>query len=221
MWLVVGVLLSSNEDDDDTGEGDCDHDDQCSGLLECGSDNCATKTGGYWDEGDDCCQKKCTGDRQCGPYQGPCTSDSDCLTSGHYYGCWTSCTDRTHFPLSQHPHLAEIYGFSSAEKCCRRRCTPHSRCGHGSYGCETDEDCNDGHECVGTGTNKMCVDIDECTDHRFSGPTLAYCGENTTCSNSHGSYSCPCNGGYENFQANIGCSDINECTHPSWNPWIG
>ena len=51
------------------GEGDCDTDDQvpthfihssvfissyfifiqCSGLLECGSDNCATKSGGYWD----------------------------------------------------------------------------------------------------------------------------------------------------------------------------
>ena len=25
------------------GEGDCDHDDQCAGLLECGQDNCATK----------------------------------------------------------------------------------------------------------------------------------------------------------------------------------
>ena len=25
------------------GEGDCDHDDQCAGVLECGSDNCATK----------------------------------------------------------------------------------------------------------------------------------------------------------------------------------
>ena len=27
----------------DEGEGDCDHDDQCAGLLECGQDNCATK----------------------------------------------------------------------------------------------------------------------------------------------------------------------------------
>ena len=25
------------------GEGDCDHDDQCAGVLECGLDNCATK----------------------------------------------------------------------------------------------------------------------------------------------------------------------------------
>ena len=33
------------------GEGDCDHDDQCAGLLQCGEDNCATKSGGYWDEG--------------------------------------------------------------------------------------------------------------------------------------------------------------------------
>ena len=25
------------------GEGDCDHDDQCAGVLQCGTDNCATK----------------------------------------------------------------------------------------------------------------------------------------------------------------------------------
>ena len=57
--------------------------------------------------------------------------------------------------------------------------------------------------------------------YRFSGPILAYCGQNTTCTNNHGSYTCPCNTGYENFQANIGCSDLNECTHSSWNRWIG
>ena len=33
------------------GEGDCDHDDQCAGLLECGHNNCLTKTGGLWDQG--------------------------------------------------------------------------------------------------------------------------------------------------------------------------
>ena len=38
-------------DDVCPGEGDCDHDDQCAGLLECGTDNCLTKTGGLWDQG--------------------------------------------------------------------------------------------------------------------------------------------------------------------------
>ena len=50
------------------GEGDCNSDGDCAGLLECGSNNCVTefgKTGGLWDAGDDCCQKKCTVDRPC------------------------------------------------------------------------------------------------------------------------------------------------------------
>ena len=56
---------------------------------------------------------------------------------------------------------------------------------------------------------------------RFSLDTLAFCGANTACANSIGSFSCPCNTGYENFKANVGCSDINECTHPSWNYYVG
>ena len=40
------------------GEGDCDSDDHCSGLLECGDNNCATTSGGYWDVEDDCCQRR-------------------------------------------------------------------------------------------------------------------------------------------------------------------
>ena len=215
------ALLNDVIDDGEAGEGDCEHDDECDGVwLQCGTDNCS-KSGGSWDPEDDCCERKCSSAKPCPPYQGPCFTDWDCETSGHYYGCWTSCTDRSHFPLSDHPHLAEVYGFASWTQCCRRRCTPLTRCGHGEYGCETDLDCQDGHECVGSGTDRRCLDIDECTDHRFSQASLIYCGQNTTCSNSHGSWSCPCNGGYENFLANVGCSDINECTHPSWNPWIG
>ena len=46
------------------GEGDCNHDLECEGLLECGHDNCAM-TGGLWDNEDDCCQARCTADRPC------------------------------------------------------------------------------------------------------------------------------------------------------------
>ena len=56
---------------------------------------------------------------------------------------------------------------------------------------------------------------------RFSADTLAYCGANTVCTNSLGSFSCPCAGGYEGFVANQGCSDVNECTHSSWNYYVG
>lgn len=38
------------------GEGDCDEDEECQGLLQCGTDNCRTKSGGAWDLTDDCCQ---------------------------------------------------------------------------------------------------------------------------------------------------------------------
>ena len=51
-----GLGSDDDDDDGDVGQGDCDHDDQCSGLLQCGTDNCATKSGGLWDESDDCCQ---------------------------------------------------------------------------------------------------------------------------------------------------------------------
>ena len=111
-------------------------------------------------------QTACSPDRGCGHGEGPCTSNSDCLTAGHYYECSTNCVDRTHFPLSTFPHLAEIRGYEAGTKCCRRRCTPQARCGHDTFGCDTNQDCNDGHECVGTGTNRKCMDINECTDNR-------------------------------------------------------
>ena len=38
----------------DLGEGDCDDDDECSGELICGTDNCE---GMEYDNGDDCCGK--------------------------------------------------------------------------------------------------------------------------------------------------------------------
>ena len=41
-----------------------------------------------------------------------------------------------------------------------------SRCGHDTTGCDADEDCDDGLECVGEGTDRKCFDIDECEDPR-------------------------------------------------------
>ena len=56
---------------------------------------------------------------------------------------------------------------------------------------------------------------------RFSADTLAHCGINTVCTNSHGSWSCPCASGYQDFVASVGCSDINECTDSNWGYWVG
>ena len=97
------------------GEGDCDHDDQCAGVLQCGTDNCATKvrsspsssplssltpsyyqSGGYWDDSDDCCQTRCSSDRQCLQGWGPCTSSSHCEGSENGYNvCDKTCLGTT------------------------------------------------------------------------------------------------------------------------------
>ena len=82
----------------------------------------------------------------------------------------------------------------------------------------------------------QCGELQCC---RYSADTLAYCGNHTTCQNSHGSFSCPCNPGYQvrrgqhyyqyqllllfifqSFVANVGCSDINECTASGWRDHI-
>ena len=109
---------------------------------------------------DDCCQRRCTSERQCGPGEGPCLSSSECLTGGSYYICSDTCVDRSHYPLDMYPALAQIYGYASGclihgskasseqsehvscvpgDLCCRRRCTPLTKCGHDTYGCQTDE----------------------------------------------------------------------------------
>ena len=74
------------------GEGDCDHDGQCAGVLECGNNNCPIKTGGYWDEEDDCCQERCSSDRQCEQGWGPCTDSTQCKGSENGYNiCSNYC----------------------------------------------------------------------------------------------------------------------------------
>ena len=50
------------------GEGDCNTNGDCAGLLECGRQNCESEfgsAGGLWDAGDDCCHQKCTDNRPC------------------------------------------------------------------------------------------------------------------------------------------------------------
>ena len=42
----------TTEEPCDEGDGDCDSDDQCSGSLICGHDNCP------WKDNDDCCMEK-------------------------------------------------------------------------------------------------------------------------------------------------------------------
>ena len=94
------------------GEGDCDLDSQCAGVLECGTDNCPY-TGGLWDDTDDCCQKRCSSDRPCGQGWGPCSDNSHCQGSQNGYNiCSDKCLGtqtvntnfikvKNNFPISQ------------------------------------------------------------------------------------------------------------------------
>ena len=43
-------------------------------------------------------------------------------------------TDRSYFPLADFPKAAEIYGYSSSDLCCRRKCYPQAKCGHDQIG---------------------------------------------------------------------------------------
>ena len=153
------------------GEGDCDEDAQCAGVLQCGTDNCPT-SGGHWDDTDDCCQARCTPDRQCEQGWGPCTDSTQCQGSENGYNvCANTClganirhsstqmyscyfdmveftsalnfflrclmfdlTDRSYYPLDAFPRAAEIFGYSSTDLCCRRRCYPQAKCGHDQIG---------------------------------------------------------------------------------------
>ena len=67
MWCRGGANCCGKEDTRlcVEAEGDCDHDDQCAELLQCGQDNCPSQSGGYWDLEDDCCERRCATDRPC------------------------------------------------------------------------------------------------------------------------------------------------------------
>ena len=211
------------------GEGDCNEDRECQGLLVCGTNNCVSdysRNGGLWDVEDDCCQPRCSNQRPCGQGEGPCVPGhhSMCKAAGNPPGegmvCSDHCLHRTWFPVQRFPNNSESQGYDwteSGHSCCRRRCYDHSPCGHGEWGCERNVDCKTGHECVKTAGKELgqCVDINECTDPRFSASSLAHCGAHTSCSNNRGSFSCPCKPGYTSFQAGVGCVDLNECSHYS------
>ena len=112
------------------GEGDCNTDQECQGMLECGSNNCGME-GGLWDEKDDCCQRRCSLDRPCPqgrvgiqvqiqgkakvPEQGPCESDQECERPG-YNICAGSCTDRALFPISEYPNNTQAYGYEETHR---------------------------------------------------------------------------------------------------------
>merc|ERR1719500_2650588 len=211
------------------GQGDCNEDRECAGLLECGQDNCISeysKTGGLWDPSDDCCRPRCTLERPCGQGEGPCIQGQhqSCQAPGNAPGringgirCSARCTDRQFFPVERFPNNSASQGLDGDIRCCRRECYPTTPCEHAEWGCEVNADCQAGLECVNSPGKELgqCLDYNECLDSRFTEETLLHCGQNTTCTNSIGSFSCPCNTGYTSFVAGVGCSDFDECDYYS------
>ena len=194
------------------GEGDCNSDGDCEGVSVCGQDNCA-QSGGRWDVSDDCCERRCSPARPCREGQGHCHTDQDCHRPG-----WARCGDNLclnsqYFPLSQYPNNSAWFGFSPSDNCCYRYCNKLYRvCGHGEVGCSYDEDCAVGHHCDTDLDQPTCLETDECDSDNTNFNGTAYCGIEATCTNSVGSFSCPCVTGFTQHTPWVGCRDINECT---------
>ena len=84
------------------------------GVSVCGQDNCELKSGGRWDETDDCCERRCSASQPCAEGQGHCESDQDCAKPG-----WARCGDNLclnsqYFPLAKYPNNTAWFGFTSS-----------------------------------------------------------------------------------------------------------
>ena len=183
--------------------------------MVCGEDNCLNYwgVGGRWDAEDDCCERRCTQDPPCREGEGHCEQDSDCINSG-WARCGNDlCLNTQYFPTAQYPNNTAGFGFSSSDNCCYRVCNKdYNRCGDNVAGCRGDEDCADGHYCDTDMDQPTCYELNECDSDNLYFNGSAYCGIEATCTNSVGSFSCPCDTGFTAHTAWVGCRDLNECT---------
>ena len=197
-------------------EGDCDDDEDCFGLgLICGTNNCIPNNA-LFDNIDDCCTRRCTEETPCGPGDGQCQSDNDCINP-EFNKCelFESCLSVNYFPVNEFPNNTND-NYSLQSQCCRRRCYPHFQCGINQKGCLDNNDCFSGLKCE----SGICVDINECELY-----TDACNGLDADCINIDSGYECHCKAGFEAVQSGSGnthfiddqgntgdnCTDINEC----------
>ena len=199
------------------GEGDCDTDNDCSGVLMCGKNNCMKwrPAGGRWDEEDDCCEKRCTPEHPCDEGGGHCDTDADCENSElGFLKCGNDlCLNTIYFPRNIFVRNSETFGFTGTDNCCYKPCNKrYHLCGQNEVGCQGNEDCLPGYYCVTTAAQPYCTELNECSSKNGHFEGLAYCGRNTVCTNTVGSFTCTCNTGYEDFAEHSGCIDTNECS---------
>ena len=202
------------------GEGDCNTDNDCSGVLMCGKNNCMKwrPTGGHWDEDDDCCDKHCTPEHPCEEGGGHCDVDSDCQTGnqGNLKCGDNTCLNTTIFPRNMFTRNSETFGFTTTDNCCYGPCDKrYHLCGQNEVGCDDDEDCLPEYYCDKSSGQPFCSELNECSPNNGHFEGLLYCGQNTICTNTIGSFFCSCKAGFYDFVEHSGCIDINECSEPS------
>ena len=198
------------------GEGDCNDDIDCAGALICGNNNCG-KSGGLWDADDDCCENRCTPEHPCREGDGHCESDNDCENPGWLICGNDLCLNSGYFPRNVFINNSETM-FQSSDNCCYRRCNKlYYLCGQNEVGCLEDDDCKAGYYCYKDTAQPYCTDINECSANNGKYEGLLYCGRNTDCHNSAGSFSCTCKTGFTDFAEFDGCRDKNECTEGGHN----
>jgi hypothetical protein len=197
------------------GEGDCNSDTDCAGVLKCGNNNCLSfhpAGGGQWDAEDDCCERKCTPQHPCNIGGGQCLTDADCINPGWAKCGLGKCLNTTYFPRDVFIYNTPTHGFHATDGCCYRVCNKNYHiCGLNEIGCQDDNDCLQGLYCNINAAQPYCSDVDECDPTNGMIPGQLICGPNTQCFNSMGSFNCTCSPGYQNYIPWQGCVDINEC----------
>ncbi|XP_023343984.1 fibrillin-2 [Eurytemora carolleeae] len=202
-------------------EGDCNNDNECTGMLKCGNNNCVQNwgEGGLWDAEDDCCEPPCTPNHPCAEGEGYCEADADCQNPG-WLKCGNDlCIDSTYFPSNLFPEHSLTF-YKPTDNCCYRVCNKRYKvCGHNEVGCLNDEDCTTGLYCKKDVAQPYCEDINECDSLlSLAGGNSTACGPNTLdCLNTIGSFECSCTDGFTGWSSLSGCSDIDECKLGSHN----
>ena len=117
-------------------QGPCQTDNNCTGSLICGTENCD------WAEGVNCCKGKCQGN-------GCCTSQSPCREDEGFCSRNGDCIDG-------HTCLKGVCSWDSSGACCtnqtlNKNCT-HIKCHEGEGHCNNDGECEAGLRC----TDRSC-----------------------------------------------------------------
>ncbi|CAL1588153.1 unnamed protein product [Knipowitschia caucasica] len=151
---------------------------------------------------------ECKDVNECEDDPGPCGPNADCKnTVGHFY-----CECQEGYRTSTG---GTIFNASSSETCLdinecmedKNICGPHAQCQNTApdYLCL----CENGYADLSSGKKKFykednvsCSDIDECDEKDI-------CGNNATCQNSVGSFSCVCEEGFvQSLSGHKQCEDI-------------